>query len=507
MAAADARQKETDLDDRIGFLKKVGFFDGFDDNELRQFLQVSKWLRVHAGTQIIKENAIERAFYILIRGEARVEKILPGKEKPVLLTTLVPGDCFGEMALVADMKRTANVVAGTESFVLMVEPEIVSTSNVFLQLKFYKRFCELLVARLDRANRMVADREGKKIEGAAPAKPVVKEPTGGAASGSPPARPVAAQACGKIAGVHLPPMPDREKRLSPAAIHRRITPDMILPVNPAVAVELGNMLKSGAALGNTRRLAELISSDPALACRLLQTANSPFYRRATMTATVPLAIVIVGVKQVQELMQEAIRAARPVQAFGGFAQVGANYWRHAVLVGRIAEMLRETIRVSTTADVYLCGLLHDLGTLILDSISPDFYPQFIHPSEELQDMIRAEHEYVGVDHCQAGFWLGESIGLPQPYLDILRFHHLPEKTAGNKVPVALVTLANLFAALKGASLGRPAVSIQDVVRSFAWVIIEEHHRPFQDVNAHQFAASFAEELDKAWDSLNRDILL
>ena len=513
--APGKKHKEIDLDEQIEFLKKVSFFHGFDDHELKQFLQVSKWLRVPPHTVIIKENTTERAFYILVRGEVRVEKRLPGKAKPIQLTTLVTGDCFGEMALVTEIKRTADVVASTESFILRVEPEIVSTSNVFLQLKFYKRFCERLVSRLDLANKRVAGRDGEEANPSIlqkvlsdgdlseaeekPSKPPVK-PGLGMERG--PEKPEKSRIT-----ISLPPLPDKDNRQTPAKLHHRVHPEAILPVNPAVAAELSSMMKGGAGIDNTRRLADLISLDPVLSCRIIQTANSPFYRRANTVGTVPLAMVIVGVKQVQEVLVDTIRAARSTQAFSGFAAVSRDFWQHAVVVGRIAEMLRDVIRVNTSADLYLCGLLHDLGMLVLDGMSPNFYPQFVRPSEEMQDMVRVERDYIGVDHGQAGVWLAEGIGLPQPYLDVMHFHHMPEKATTNQVPVALVNLANIFAAMKGACMGQPQVTTQDAARSFSWALIEEHHRPFQEVNVPQFINSFSAELDKTWASITGDILL
>lgn len=506
--------REIDLDEQIDFLKKVSFFHGFADHELKQFLQVSKWLRVPPNTVIIKEDTTERAFYILVKGEVRVEKRLPGKAKPILLTTLATGDCFGEMALVTEIKRTADVVASTESFILRVEPEIVSTSNVFLQLKFYKRFCERLVARLDLANRRVAGRDGEEANPSILQKvladdaPPAAEEKGRPSPGKPGlgmARPERAEKA--RAALALPSMPDKDQRQTPAKLHHRVHPEAVLPVNPAVAAELSGMMRGSSGIDNTRRLADLISLDPVLSCRVIQTANSPFYRRANMVGTVPLAMVIVGVKQIQEVLADTIKAARSAQAFSGFASVSRDFWQHAVVVGRIAEMLRDVIRISTSADLYLCGLLHDLGMLVLDGISPNFYPQFVRPTAELQDMVRAEKEYIGVDHGQAGVWLAEGIGLPQPYLDVMRFHHLPEKATTNLVPVALVNLANIFASMKGACLGPPRLTMQDALRSFSWALIEEHHRPFQEVNVQQFVNSFSTELDKTWDSITGDILL
>lgn len=505
------KYKEIDLDEQIEFLKKVSFFHGFDDHELRQFLQVSKWLRVAPNTAIIKENTTERAFYILIKGEVRVEKRLPGKAKPILLTTIASGDCFGEMALVTEIKRTADVVSSTESFILRVEPEIVSTSNVFLQLKFYKRFCERLVSRLDLANRVVVGRTGEE------ANPPISQRGGGEgglseAEEKPPkhsgkadqgmARPETARST-----ISLPPMPDKDHRQTHAKLSQRMNQEVVLPVNPAVAAEMSVMMKGSGGIDNTRRLAELISLDPVLSCRLIQTANSPFYRRASMVSTVPLAMVIVGVNQVQEVMAANIMAASALQAFGGFPSVSRGFWQHAVVVGRIAEMLREVIRINTSADLYLCGLLHDLGMLVLDGISPNFYPQFVRPPEEMRDMVRAERDYIGVDHGLAGVWFAEGIGLPQPYLDVMRFHHLPDKATNNQVPVALVNLANIFATMKGVCLGQSRVTMQDVVRSSSWTLIEEHHPPFNEVNVPQFANEFSAELDKTWESITGDILL
>ena len=58
----------------------------FDNSELRQFLTVSKWLKVPKGTTIIKENTTEKAFYILVKGEAEVCKTAGKKKKTVTLT-------------------------------------------------------------------------------------------------------------------------------------------------------------------------------------------------------------------------------------------------------------------------------------------------------------------------------------------------------------------------------------------------------------------------------------
>lgn len=514
----EKKNKELDLDQQIGFLKKISFFHGFDDHELRQFLQVTKWLRVPANTMIIKENTTERAFYILVRGEVRVEKQQGGST--VLLTTLSSGDCFGEMALVTEIRRTADVVAAKDTFLLRVEPDIVSTSNVFLQLKFYKRFCESLVSRLDQANRKFASQRGEEVapslleaalvdadlqeqgESKAVAGPPAPQEVKPVVSPPPRSWPLPRQD-----GASLPPFPNRDARLTASKLYAMVHPESALPVNPAVAAELSALLRQGAESDNTRRFADLISLDPVLSCRVIQMANSPFFRRATMVGSVPHAMVVIGVKQVQEVVLATIRAARDLPAFSGYIAVAQTFWRHAVVVGRVAETLRETIRISLSADVYLCGLFHDLGMLQLNTFSPNFYPHTLQPSPELREVVKAEKEFIGVDHGQAGVWLAEGIGLPQPYPDVMKFHHIPEKAHTNPLPVALVSLANQFASLRGICLGQPELGQDEVLRSFAWTLLQENHRPFLEVNVLQFFESFNEELDRSWPTITADILL
>lgn len=499
------RGKELGLDQQIVFLRKVSFFKDFDDHELKQFLAVSKWLKVPKGALVIREGTTERAFYILVKGEAQVIKAARDR-KSVVLTTLEAGDCFGEMAMVTEIRRTADVVASRDAFVLRVEPEIVSTSSVFLQLKFYKRFCEILVSRLALANRRMAGGETVADESTPPPeKPRKVEKTGEEASSA--GEKVAGAGATEIAipparRLILPPMPVPEERLTASKIRQRITPDNFRAVNPWVAQELERLLSNGDGTENTRAFADLIGLDPVLTCKVIQTANSPFYRRATPVGTVPHAMVIIGIKNMRLEVERLIAETSGAQLFGGFQEVARLFWRHSVLVGKIAELLKEIVGVATSTDVYLAGLLHDLGMLALDAVMPGFYPQLASPEPPFPDLEKAEKEYIGVEHSKAGLWLGEQLGLPHAYLDVMQFHHVPQKATTNTVPVALVALADIFARERGVCLEPLSGAAADSAeKSLAWVLIQEQHKPFMDVNIPHFVASFREEIDKAWPGI------
>lgn len=496
--AGKERDKELGVGQQVAFLRNISFFHDFDDHELKQFLAVSKWLKVPKGALIIKEGTTERAFYILVKGEAQVTKA--GRSgKPVVLTTLKAGDCFGEMAMVTEIKRTADVVVSRDAFALRVEPEIVSTSSVFLQLKFYKRFCEILVARLDIANRRMADDEPEAAAAPAqspsrlhekPAKTGGREKVGKSAGGR--TKALAARA------PDLPPMPGPEEKLTSSKVQQRIKSEQLRGINPGVVRELERLLNSGDATTNTRAFAELITLDPVLSCKVIQTANSPIYRRATPVSTVPHAMIIIGITSMREIVAGFLEQSQGAALFGGFGEIARNFWLHSVAVAHTADLLEETIRLASPVDIHMAGLLHDLGMLPLDGVMPGFYPQLCRTPPPFDDLIKAERDYVGADHCRAGLWLGEQLGLPQAYLDVMQYHHMPERATANLLPVALVTLANLFVKERGVCVGRSGVGEEDVRRSFGWVLLQEQHKPFLDVNIQHFIESFRGELDKEW---------
>lgn len=493
------KNSEAAAKQQINFLKKISFFHNFDDHELKQLLSVSRWLKAPPGTLLIKENSLEKVFYILVKGNVSVF-ITAEDGKHIKLTNLKTGDTFGEMAVVSETKRTAAVETTSECFILMVEPDILNQASVFLQLKFYRRFCEILVSRLIAANKKMTTLSSDQR------KAINSDPKAVAATNSPsnsdprPTKISVNNTANNVNTSDLPPIPPLQP-VAKAKIRARIQQNLDLAVNPAVAARLSSFLVGSC--DDTRQFSDLISCDPVLSAKVVQHANSTFYRRTSTISSVPHAIITMGIKDLQTVVaKETISIVKEEKVFGGFSQLTTSFWLHSVMVGRIASLLKETIRVNIQEDVHLAGLLHDIGQLALDQQQPLFYPQLLRPGFVEKNISDAEITHIGIDHGQAGAWVGEKMGLPKPYLDVMQHHHQPEKAGENALLVALIHLANLFAKQRGSTLCNYEPDLPPLYSSFGWTVIQEHHQPFIDVNLENFIELFNEELDRSWKSIS-----
>jgi len=101
-----------------GALRRVKIFADLTDEQLanlNRFITVSP---VRQWAEIVKQGEPGDAMYLLLEGEVRVRLMIAGKE--TTLTTMGPGEFFGEISLFDDGPRSADIVANKDSVLLKI---------------------------------------------------------------------------------------------------------------------------------------------------------------------------------------------------------------------------------------------------------------------------------------------------------------------------------------------------------------------------------------------------
>lgn len=104
-----------------GVLRRVKILADLNEQQLERFAQLMEVLNIKQWDEVVKQNSPGDAMYMVLDGELRVRMMITGKE--TILTTLGPGEFFGEMSLFDNGPRSADVIANKDSTVLKVSAQ------------------------------------------------------------------------------------------------------------------------------------------------------------------------------------------------------------------------------------------------------------------------------------------------------------------------------------------------------------------------------------------------
>jgi diguanylate cyclase (GGDEF)-like protein len=183
-----------------------------------------------------------------------------------------------------------------------------------------------------------------------------------------------------------------------------------LPSLPAVALEVIDLAQEPDL--DVADLAETITTDPALAGKILRVANSSFYAQSRTISTVSQAIVLLGLNDVQSLalsfsLVDGLRAVRQ----GGFDHDA--FWRRSLITGAASRLIARRIEHHHVEEVFLGGLLCRLGVLALSStITERYEPLASEARDDYRNLLVLEKAALGFTHADAGECLAELWDLP-----------------------------------------------------------------------------------------------
>ncbi len=199
----------------------------------------------------------------------------------------------------------------------------------------------------------------------------------------------------------LPPMPEMAKKI----IH--------LNANPYARAE---------------DLSALITLDPSLSAQIMRYAKSPFFGYRGKIGSVQEAISrVLGYDMVMNIALGL--AATSTFTIPKKGPLGLeSFWKHSIYSATLSQIIGKSLPKNNqpqTGIMYLSGLLHNFGFLLLGHLFKDEFKKLNQAIINNPDEPVTRHELnvLGVDHTEIGAWLMQAWNMPTEIITTIREHH------------------------------------------------------------------------------------
>lgn len=274
-----------------------------------------------------------------------------------------------------------------------------------------------------------------------------------------------------LAGTQAPPL---------AAVVRAVDEISTLPQIALRVMQVANDPSSGAA-----DLKDVVESDAALSARILRCVNSSAYAVRQEVTNLQQAIAYLGLKQIRNLAVTASvgEMFKRDETIGSYSRSGL--WQHLVSVGICARLIAMRRRSRNFEDVFLAGLLHDVGIILEDQHVHEGFRRVLESVTEGTPLCETERARLGFDHTALGQEVAENWGFPSAVKDTIRWHHNSPAYQGDQGEcVRCVEVANLICSMKG-------------IASVGVSLVEFHPQPLADLGlGKEDIVILAEDLDE-----------
>ena len=196
-------------------------------------------------------------------------------------------------------------------------------------------------------------------------------------------------------------------------------------------------------------MGKVISQDPALVARMLKIANSAFYGVSNEVETITRAIAILGTKKIRDLVISTAAS----DTFDGIPNnliTMQDFWHHSLYCALLAQILAKKSKKIKSESIFIAGLLHDIGQLLMFNKLPEKSHETIlllmEGTEELET-YEAERHVFGFDHMEVGAELIKKWKLAPVLQECIEFHHEPQNAKNFPAEVALINIANAVAVM------------------------------------------------------------
>ena len=216
-----------------------------------------------------------------------------------------------------------------------------------------------------------------------------------------------------------------------------------LPTIPVVATKVLQLIEKEST--TSEDLAKVLSSDSAVAARVLKISNSSFFGCKRQINTLSHAIMMLGYNTIKSLVMAA--SVKQVSKIYGLTE--KMLWEHSFGAGLAARVIANTTQHVNTEEAFLGGLFHDIGKTIMNNIDSKQFQMVMQKCyNENISFQEAEQQFYTYSHADVGGLVIEKWNFPEMLTKAVLEHHrfdLEEDEDPYQVSLtSIVGLANLF---------------------------------------------------------------
>ncbi len=212
------------------------------------------------------------------------------------------------------------------------------------------------------------------------------------------------------------------------ALKKKLNYCTTLPTLPAVAIKIIELANDPDADIGT--VCQYISLDPVLSAKLLRTANSPLYKSRRIATNIRQAVSILGTHTVIivalsfSLTNSLMKNPLPNAATTFDSDI---FWRRSITSALACRALGEKLELSFLDDLFLAGLIQEIGILAYWLIMPEEYNKIFSSTSDHDALLKTEQEQLGTGHDELGYALLKKWHIPDYIaLSCISSHSQPE---------------------------------------------------------------------------------
>jgi putative nucleotidyltransferase with HDIG domain len=230
-----------------------------------------------------------------------------------------------------------------------------------------------------------------------------------------------------------------------------------IPALPGILTKLDQLASDNRT--SVDQIARVVSSDQALAAKVLRLVNSPFYGFPSRISTISNAMVLVGTNVIKGLILSSSIA-------GMMEKEAVGLWEHSMGTAAVSKIIAKKIGMPDADEIATAGLLHDVGKLLMKLRPGDKNNNINEAVENGADMLHAEREHLGTDHAEVGEWLARNWLLPDKLIEPIAHHHNVERSTIHQARTSVVHVAD--ALVKAHGFGFSGDEFVPIIHPIAW---------------------------------------